>query len=803
MAALDTEKEQESKGAKRDPKEVVSRWLKELGAADTHESEWRTRADAIVKLYRDERAKATSETSTEKRYNIIYANSEVTKGALYSQAPSPDVRRRFADKDPVARYAALTLQRALVSCLDQSKDGDDFDTVMKDAVFDMVVPGRGVARVKYIPTMRSYEERVEVEPPADGAVPPKDVQQDETGYFRMQAVEEVESECVEVDYVEWTMFRYSPAKRWKKVRWVAFGDLLTRDDLVKQFGSKIGNAVEMKWMPKGTDDSEENSIFKRALVWTIWNKTQRRCIVVTEGYKDAPLKEQDDPLRLQGFFPMPRPLYSINSTDTLVPTPEYVIYQDHAMQLDSIEERIAVLTSALRRRGVRDGSIEELAELATAGDNKFIAIKKYREFVEKGGLEQAFQESDISSLALVIMELMKQADSKKQQIYEIIGISDIMRGATVASETLGAQKLKGQWGSVRVGPRQADVQRFARDLIRLEAEIIAEHFGPKALAAMTGISLFETVAEKQQAVALATQPIPGQPPAKPDPRLSSPTWEEVCAVLKNDKLRGFKVDIETDSTIKPQADDEQKNRIEGITAITGFLEKVVPAVQAGTVPKKVAMELLMFGIRSFKAGPQLEEILDEWGGDDLNGGEEQSPEVVQLKQQLAQLQPLADENAMKKEELVVRREELGAKREERQAQAGERQAQAARDQTRAAMEDKKLAAETERAAIELEDKRREREGRVAAEAQKHGKEVDATASVMQQAVNEALAGPLVQALNDMQQSQAQMLQQFSEQQTRALEEFAGAVSDAVTAEKELVRDPKSGRATGVRVKKAA
>lgn len=618
-AAEDTEQELEAKDGKPDPKAVVTRWLRELGAADRHEADWRERADKICKLYRDEREKASAEagSSTTRRFNILYANTEVMKGALYSQVPAPDVRSRFLDKDAIARWSAFILNRALLASIEEMKDGEDFDALMKAVVFDMIVPGRGVARVKYTPTINRFEQRAEVPAPAEGAVLPEDVEQDEQGYFRMEQVEEVVYECAETEYVEWAMFRYSPAKRWKKVRWVAFGELLTRDDLVAQFGKDIGNAVVMKWMPKGMEDNAENQIFKRALVWTIWNKTQKRCIVVTEGYKDGPLQEVDDPLKLEDFFPMPRPIYDIPSTDTLVPTPEYAIYQDHAMQLDAIEERISVLTDALRRRGVYDASIEELEGLANAPDNKFIPVKNYREFMEKGGIEQAFQELDISGLSAVLLELMKQAESKKQQIYEIIGISDIMRGATKAAETLGAQELKSQWGSVRTGPRQSEVQRFARDMIRLKAEIIAEHFSAQTLATMTGIELFFTVAEKQQAQAAPAMPMPGVQP-QPDIRLSRPTWEEVLKVLRDDKLRGFKVDIETDSTIKPKADEEQKNRIDLITAVSGYLEKALPAVAAGMMPKKFATELLMFGVRAFPAGPQIEELLDEWAGGSMD-----------------------------------------------------------------------------------------------------------------------------------------------------------------------------------------
>jgi len=671
----DTEASLESKTGKAKPSEIVSRWLRELDAADRHESTWRDRAEKIGKLYADERDRAITEevNSGLRRFNILFANTEVTRGALYSQTPTPDIRRRFLDKDPVGRVGATILGRSISAQIAYQHDGEDFDSVLKACVFDMALPGRGVARIKYVPTINSYQNRVPVEPPTDGAVLPEDVQEDAQGMFRMEQVDDVVNECVEVDYVEWSMFRYSPAKRWKKVRWVAFGELLTRDDLIKQFGEKIGSAVNMKWMPKGIEDTEENRIFKRALVWTIWNKTQRRCIVVTDGYKDAPLKEQDDPLKLEGFFPMPPPLYDIARTDSLVPVPEYAIYQDHAMQLDAIEERIAALTDALRYRGVRDSSVEELEGLASAGDNKFVPVKDYRQFMEKGGLSQAFQVLEIADLASVILELVKQADSKKQQIYEIIGLSDIMRGATKATETLGAQELKNQWGSIRLGPRQAEVQRFARDLVRLMAEVIAEHFSPKSLAVMTGIQLFDTVAEKQQAMQMAAQP--QQQPQQPqqaveqaeskDPRFDRPTWEEVTAVLRDDKLRSFRIDIETDSTIQPNADNEQKNRVSLVTAVTSYMEKALPAVQQGILPKKFAAELLVFAVRAFKSGPQIEELLDEWSGNEMEQ-EKQSPELVQLQQENAQLKQLADENAVKSKELDVRMVEANAKLQEAQ-----------------------------------------------------------------------------------------------------------------------------------------
>jgi hypothetical protein len=47
-----------------------------------------------------------------------------------------------------------------------------------------------------------------------------------------------------------------------------------------------------------------------------------------------------------------------------------------------------------------------------------------------------------------------------QVIYEVTGISDIIRGGgTKASETATAQQLKAQYGSMRLRRRQDDIQK--------------------------------------------------------------------------------------------------------------------------------------------------------------------------------------------------------------------------------------------------------------------------------------------------------------------------------------------------------
>jgi hypothetical protein len=134
-----------------------------------------------------------------------------------------------------------------------------------------------------------------------------------------------------------------------------------------------------------------------------------------------------------------------------------------------------------------------------------------------------------------LLSLHESRDKVKEVIYEITGMSDIMRGVSDPNETASAQETKSQYGSMRLGKHQQAVSRFIRDGIQIMAEIVANHFSQKTLSMITGIDLF-TQAEKQQIQAQQQQaqmmaqhqaamqqaqqapqpgaPQPGQPPAR-------------------------------------------------------------------------------------------------------------------------------------------------------------------------------------------------------------------------------------------------------------------------------------------------
>jgi hypothetical protein len=535
-------------------------WQIQLQLAEEDQREWLKDGDAVVCRYKNERDRAAKANS--RRFAMLYSNTETLKAAIYAKQAKPDVRRRYADQDPIGKQVAEIIERALIECSDDYASGEDADSAIESAIEDYLLPGRGVVRIKY--------EAVTAGP------------EDQQIIADQNVVEE---------YVYWKDFRHEPAQKWNKVTWVAFRHKMGRQALVENFGD-IGRQAPLNWSPDTGHKKVEDSL-KRAEVWEIWDKETKTRVWIVNGF-DKVLRKDADPYRLQRFFPVAKPLLAVTTNDTLIPTPEFHIYKDQADSLDEIENRIDRLTRALRRRGVYDATVKELKRLAKAADNEFIPVQNYSELAQKGGLSKAFEAEDISTLAKVLAELHQQRDLRVQTIYEVTGISDILRGSSNPSETATAQQIKAQFGGARLKKRQDKVQKWIRDTLRIKAEIIAEHFEPQKLEAITGI------------------PIPMVPePPQPGQPSQPPAGVAIMKILRDDKLRSYRVDIETDSTVFEDAEAEKRARTELIQGVTEFLTAAVPLGAQIPPLMPLLFEILEFGLRGVKAGRTLEDAVEQ------------------------------------------------------------------------------------------------------------------------------------------------------------------------------------------------
>lgn len=569
-------------------------WTNEIECYEREFGPWEKRCDKIVKRYMDDRGDTAEAVS---KFNILYSNIQTLHPAIYASPPTPNIDRRFDSDDDLGRYGALVLERAASYYV----KNDLFDKVMKQATLDRLLPGRGQVWVRYVPV---FEEPVQITDDAEGKEDVEGAEQAPT----------LLSEDVVPDYVHWKDFGHTWARTWQEVRGVWRRVYMTRADCVKRFGEEVGNRIPLDASIKGKTNTEVKS-GKVACVYEIWDKAKKVAIWLHKELPDV-LDESEDPLGLKDFFPCPEPIYSTICTDNLIPTPDYVQYQDQAMEIDDLTARIALITNAVKVAGVYDSSAQGIDRLLSeAAENKLIPVDGWAKFGDKG-LTGVISFFPLQEIVATLTALYEAREVAKRDLYEITGISDIVRGQTSAQETATAQQIKGQFATLRLDNNQKDVARFAKDLVVIMTEIIAKHFSLDTIKQVSGVRLLSAqekqqiemqmqLAQQRAALVQQTGAVDNTPPIPEDvlELMDLPTWEEIDQLIRDDTARNFRIDIETDSTIKTDQENEKQARIEFLTAVSSFM------AQAANVPpelRDLSMEMLMFGVRGFKISRELE-----------------------------------------------------------------------------------------------------------------------------------------------------------------------------------------------------
>lgn len=560
----------------QDERDLARLWLEQLALAHREEESWRDKAQSVLDVYRSQKSEPGLKAPYKKSiFNILYSNTEILVPAVFNSEPVPDVRERWSDGDPVAKEASQILTRALSYTIEDGQMGEAATGV----TFDMLLQGRGVARVDF-------------QPPS------------ETG-----------PETITYRLVQWDDFRRGPGKAWSDVTWVAFRHYLTREE-VAQVNPQAAEEIDLESELAGIDKVERREgtpvpeVFKRAEVWEVWDKDTRQVLYMAKSWPDAPLKVLEDPFGLKDFFPVPQPAYAVRSTNSLIPVELYSYYNELANELDTITRRLRALTAALKWRGfyADPNAGDFLEKLEGLRDGQIAPISNAMQALQQGGgdLSKSFFFMPLKECAEVLIQLVQQRESVKQTIYEITGVSDVLRGASNAEETATAQQIKANWGSLRISKMQGEIARVCRDLMRLAAEIMAEHFSPETLMSMTGVQ---------------------------------PQNPQVFDLLKNDTMRRFRIDVETDSTIRADLQRQQQNIGQFVTGLGSFFQSIGPAVQTGMFPIPLAAEMLSAFSRPFRLGKGVEEMLDRL------------PEMVAQQQAQQQAMPQADPNAQHQAEL--------------------------------------------------------------------------------------------------------------------------------------------------------
>jgi hypothetical protein len=512
------------------------------------------------------------------RLNLFHANITTMQSMLYGRSPKVEVSRRFADADDdVARVAGEILTRILNTDIEVA--GEDLASVFRNCLQDRLVPGLGNARVQY----QYRSEKVDEEP------------DEEEGQEIGAAVpsEKVTDEWTDIVYTHWKDVLWSPARTYPEIRWKAYRSYLTKQKFKKRFPK--ADLRYVSFSSKGALGKDKVDLDKipenaEAEVWEIWDKNGMKVLYWTEGYPDI-LEENDDPLELEGFWPDPPPLIANCTTSKYLPKADYDFAKDLYREIDELESRISLLTEACKCVGVYDASNDGVQRIFNEGvENQLIPVKNWGQFSEKGGLDAAIDWVPIEQVAKTIEILTAKQNDKIQQLFQVTGMNDVMRGGAVQEGktpvSATERKIQANYGSIRIEALQNEFARWVSDTQALKAEIIAKHYQPYCIIEQSNILSTED-GQNQELIQAAID------------------------LIKSPEKSQWRITVRPESLAIADYDQLKQDRVEYIMGLAQYMQSAAPLLEMEPGALPTLLKLLKWGMAGFRGSTEIEGVLDQ------------------------------------------------------------------------------------------------------------------------------------------------------------------------------------------------
>ena len=678
-------------------------WLNLLKESEKAFEEWNECCDNTERSYAN--LTQLRSISRDKQFNLFWANLEILKPSIYAKRPEAVVVPKFKDRRPLYQTTSELLERCANVAFDLTRI-NDLLMLVRD---DLATTGRGVAWCRYEP---ADEERGR-------------------------------AEYVCVDHKHRRDFLHSLSRNWREVTWVAAASYLTRAQAKARFAEYSSDQYQLAEYKVDKDLQEigGSDNRERAKFWEIWHKGMGKVVWVAEGCEDVLDEAEPRELAdLNNFFPCPMPAYSATQPGSLIPVPDVLQYKDQLDEVNTLTGRLHALAQHLEVKGFYPAGSAELSEavqaaVTTASKGRvLIPISNWAAF---GGSKEIVIWMPIDMIASTITAVIAVRKQVIEDIYQIMGLSDIMRGSTDPGETLGAQQLKSQYGSVRIRDKQGEMVRVARDVEEIMAEIMCSEFAFDTLIAMSQMEIPTQAEQQQKLMALAQQAQMMQQQAQqqmqqaqaapqaqgmaqqqaPDAmkqmeqqfmqlkgniedEQQKPTAEQVEQFIRDYRTTAFILDIETDSTIQADENSEKQRRGEFMQMMASLLPQLGALIAAEPGSAEFCGELLKFSVAPFRVGRTLDGSIDNL--------------VEQIEMKASERVGKGDPKQEMEKQALEAKGMLEVKKLEAQKAKddGDRQIKMAEMQNANQMETQKLQGEFRLAMFEAESKRRLEESKI-------------------------------------------------------------------------------------------
>ena len=537
--------------------------------------------------------------SVKNKQNIFWSSIETLKPFIYFKAPTPYVERKDKKENPVYDEACAILEKALVWDMERQ----DFDGVIKYARNDFLLSGLGLVYEQLEPKFATID---------DG----------------FGGTTEVLSELVvATKYFNPKRFicDCSNVKVWEDVEWVAQKIKMTKREVIEQFGGEVANELIDPTMDRDEELEQKTEVYR------IWDKKDRRIIYLSEKVTKRFLRVDEGLWDLEGFFPFPKPVFATLANNGVIPTPDYTEIKCLLDELDGVTLRMELTMKALKVSGAYDGSFPELANLLNK-DVKLIQVADFDKIKQAGGIKGLVDFMPIEQYVSALEVLAERRSMLIQAIYEITGVSDIMRGNSDPSETATAVTKKTNFGTLRNQDRQNDFQRFITDLLKIKAEFIVEQMPTEQLMSFA-------TSENPAIVMAAIQ------------------------LLKEEKLRNLTLGVETDTSFMQS--EEMAKTTEAVKIINDMVNQSFAAISAQPALLPLYKQMIEAVVVTLPSARQFATAIEESFKRieaELNQPDEEQPNPEMIKAQ-AEVQKNQNEMQIKEQQNAIKEQEVQLKKE--------------------------------------------------------------------------------------------------------------------------------------------
>lgn len=568
---------------KQSNKELYNQWLAKINESEKTYSTYYDLVNEIRKYYSNERQR--------NKQNIFWSTVETLKPFLYFKQPQPFIIRGNKQNNPVENMACRIMEKALNWNMKQF----DFDSVIKYARNDFLLSGMGILWEQYHSSFKYI-----------GEVMLKDKEQVTTQYVSpLNFLTDTDKVSV-----------------WEDVEWIARKGYMSVDDVYYNFGEIPADYL-----------SQHNFADRSVTVYEIWDKKTKQIYFLSPEYPDNFLEVHEDTLHLSGFFPCPKPIMATLANNGVIPVPDYVEIKSLLDELDGVNSRMRLTMQALKVSGCYDNSFPELANILDK-DVTLISLNDFDKLKDAGGLRGIIDFAPIEQYISALQVLAERRQILINSIYEVTGVSDIMRGASNSHDTATAVVKKTNFGTLRNQDRQNDMQRFLKDLLRLKAEIICEQFSPDTLASFV-------IYENEQ-----------------NPQLV----QQAVNLLKTQKLRDMSIDLETDCSFDREKQEE--NILNVLAHINEMVNQSFALISQQPALLPLYRQMIEAAVATLGNARQFENVLEDVFNKisvELNAPD--APHKPTEDKMLDfQNEKMEKDFAIKKEQNQIKREELDLKK---------------------------------------------------------------------------------------------------------------------------------------------